>query len=827
VISLVALFGGIYAILEKGTQISYRVNGNNIKNGAVVGEITSNVVVEQELEGIENFQGVRMLLATYANPNVDAIYTLQIVTAEGKVLCENVVKSDRIEDNAYYYLTLEEKLDLTGERLRIVISSENGTHGNAITVWKSSADLYTEGQLLVNGKITEGDIVFDYVTDVNEDLNMGVLGYRIASVLLLFTFICLNIWCPLRKLYDFIFKYRLAIVVVLFVLLVANGIHYSSVGMYDTYVQTGMGSGYNEPIWGQAQGIRSDEWLVSLPRRLAVAFAGAGDTNYIPMAMEMGNLTSTGIELGWGALAKPYEWGYLTGNSEFGISFYWNFLLLFTVFFSFEMCLILTKGKKLLSAAGALLIGYSSFFLWWFVAIWLMTGQGAIVCLNYAIKTENKWKKIFFGIWTAIFASNFVVVLYPAWQVPAGYLFLILLVMIIISNWDKIKAFRKIDWAIIIGCVLFMVSIMGAYFLSYTEYMTAISETVYPGERVCVGGDALGKLSNYIGSWKFAFESVANPSEQGIMLNLFPLPMLLGAFYMIKTKKWDGMIGGLIALSLFLTAYCSTGLPLWLAKITLMTSSTEKRAVDILALVQLYLLILVAGRVKEEQKCKRWVMFIATFVCVLVAAYKFDLAMPVYFNKYELLTITVVITLLILPWISKASAKERLISGVVICTASLVTGFLVNPVMKGLDVIYTKPAAQAIMSIVEEEPHAKWITTDSITTSGFTIACGAPTINSTNFIPNYGLWEILDEDNEYEEYWNRYAHMVIHLTEEEETGVVLNQVDMITVSLSYDDLEKIDISYIYALTPLPSTENVELEEVYNEAGNYIYKVNYK
>jgi hypothetical protein len=131
------------------------------------------------------------------------------------------------------------------------------------------------------------------------------------------------------------------------------------------------------------------------------------------------------------------------------------------------------------------------------------------------------------------------------------------------------------------------------------------------------------------------------------------------------------------------------------------------------------------------------------------------------------------------------------------------------------------------MSIVEEEPHAKWITTDSITTSGFTIACGAPTINSTNFIPNYGLWEILDEDNEYEEYWNRYAHMVIHLTEEEETGVVLNQVDMITVSLSYDDLEKIDISYIYALTPLPSTENVELEEVYNEAGNYIYKVNYK
>ena len=129
------------------------------------------------------------------------------------------------------------------------------------------------------------------------------------------------------------------------------------------------------------------------------------------------------------------------------------------------------------------------------------------------------------------------------------------------------------------------------------------------------------------------------------------------------------------------------------------------------------------------------------------------------------------------------------------------------------------------MSIVEEDKHAKWLTTDSLQTSGFTIACGAPTINSTNFIPNYELWDVLDEDGIYEEYWNRYAHMEIHLTEDEPTSVSLAFEDRIKIQLSYADLEKIGIKYIYSLTPLTSTENVVLDEIYNEAGSYIYKVN--
>lgn len=816
---------GIYSILNEGVTPSYQIETNGISNNTVVGEITSDILVEQEVLGTKEFQGVRMLLATYANPNIDASYKMQIVTEEGKVLCEDTIHSGDIEDNKYYYLSLDKQLNLSGETLKIIISSKDSTNGNAITIWKSSSDIYTKGQLFINGEITDGDIVFDYITNVSAEKNIGVLIYRIATFLLVYAFVALNVWCPLRKLYEFIFKYRLAIVVGLFAFFVLNGIHYSSVGMYDQYVQTGLGSGYNEPIWGNAQAIRSDEWLVSLPRRLSVAFAGVGDSNYIPMAMEVGNLTSSGIELGWGAFTRPYEWGYLTGNTEIGVSWYWNFLMLFTVFFSFEMCLILSKGKKLLSAVGAVLIGYSPFFLWWGVAIWLMSGQGAIVCLHHAISSENKWKKLFFGFWTAIFGACFVVVLYPAWQVPAGYLFLVLLITLIVSKWEKIKAFDKKDWAIIAGCVLFMGSIIIAHFLSYTEYMTAISQTVYPGERVSAGGDYIGKLFNYIGSWLFAFKSVANASETGIIINLFPLPMILSVLYMIKTKKMNGLLTSLLCLSLFLTAYCYTGIPMWLSKITMMSSSIPGRAVDILALVQLYLLIVVAGHINEDNKCKRLPMYAITGACVLWAAYNYEMVRPSYFNKYQLIAIVLVITFCFATWIARTSKYEKIVATTIVCVITIYTGFFVNPVMKGLDVIYTKPAAQAIMEIVKEEPKAKWIATDSIATSGFTVACGAPTINSTNFIPNYDLWEKLDSDGEYEENWNRYAHFTIHLVEED-TVVNLPQEDTISVRLSYSDLEKIGVKYIFAVVPVSPTDTVDLELIYNEAGSYIYKVNY-
>jgi hypothetical protein len=85
------------------------------------------------------------------------------------------------------------------------------------------------------------------------------------------------------------------------------------------------------------------------------------------------------------------------------------------------------------------------------------------------------------------------------------------------------------------------------------------------------------------------------------------------------------------------------------------------------------------------------------------------------------------------------------------------------------------------------------------------------------------LWAKLDPDGEKEEIYNRYAHIVATLTKEE-TDMELYQTDVINLDLSYHDLEKIGIDYIFAKKPVESQEDVAFEALYQEAGCHIYKV---
>lgn len=824
IVAILMLFGIGY-IINNAEKEYYSVEKTGISNESVVGEIIEGTEVRQEIVPDSNFFGVQILFATYANNNLNSNYNIKVLDENKKVIYDKNVNAKKFSDNSYYSIVLDENYG-NNKKVEVVITSSDAINGNALTIWKSEKDYYTDGDLYINGEKNTGDIVFNVISQVEVDDNIGIVIYRILFLTILIILLLLHIWLDVKKMYQFIFKYRVIIAFAVFAFMLVNKLHFSSIGMYDLYVQNGKGSEFIEPIFGKARSIRSDEWLVGTPRKLTTSFEGVTGKNGIPMALEVNSLTATGVELNLAALASPLYWGYLTGSAEFGISFYWSGFLIFAFMFSFEMCLILSKNKKLLSLIGACLITFSSYYLWWSgAANWLIPGQAAIVFLNYAINAKKKWSKLLYGIGVAISGASFIIILYPAWQVPAGYMLMILLVWLIVKSWDTIKKFDKKDWTIIAGCIIFMAAMVVSYFVANSEYTAIITQTVYPGERVSNGGNTISKLFNYIGGWLFGIREIANPSEAGIVLNLYPLPIIMGIIYMIKNKKADGLIISMIALSVFLSFYCSTGIPMWLSKITLMSNSIAVRAVDVLAVIQLYLFIIIAGQIEDKDKLKRIPVFIITFIVVLGGAYIFNKTMPVYFNKYELLAISVGLSICVTPWLSKSKACEKIITAAIICLVTTVTGFKVLPVMKGLDVIYSKPVAQEISDIVKEDEDAKWICINSIVASGYTISCGAPTINSTNYIPNYELWKILDEDGKYDEYYNRYAHMDIVLTEGE-TTVKLIQADYILVSLSYDDLEKIDVKYIYAWEPVQSGGSVELKEIYNEYGSYIYEVIY-
>ncbi|HEM5084111.1 TPA: hypothetical protein U1218_002223, partial [Streptococcus suis] len=75
-----------------------------------------------------------------------------------------------------------------------------------------------------------------------------------------------------------------------------------------------------------------------------------------------------------------------------------------------------------------------------------------------------------------------------------------------------------------------------------------------------------------------------------------------------------------------------------------------------------------------------------------------------------------------------------------------------------------------IKSITDYDKESKWIV-DSIgyPLTNIPLVAGAPTLNSTNAYPNLELWKSLDTNGQYDEIYNRYAHVIIELTNSEET----------------------------------------------------------
>ena len=96
---------------------------------------------------------------------------------------------------------------------------------------------------------------------------------------------------------------------------------------------------------------------------------------------------------------------------------------------------------------------------------------------------------------------------------------------------------------------------------------------------------------------------------------------------------------------------------------------------------------------------------------------------------------------------------------------------------------------------------------------------GAPTINSTNVYPNLEHWSQLDPEGSNEEIYNRYAHILITLTDEEATEFELRQANI-------EDLPKLGGSYILTTRNLDELANskIQLQLVSQIKSYFIYKV---
>jgi len=173
-------------------------------------------------------------------------------------------------------------------------------------------------------------------------------------------------------------------------------------------------------------------------------------------------------------------------------------------------------------------------------------------------------------------------------------------------------------------------------------------------------------------------------------------------------------------------------------------------------------------------------------------------------------------------------STERLRVGVTLalCAVLTVSGVSVLPLARGTDALTEKPLSYAISDIVTADPTAKWCTYGDSYSAQFLIANGAPCITSVNYMPNMELWQTLDPTGQYDEVYNRYAHITCQPTQETTSFALLGP-DHFLLRLSYSDFQTAQVKYLLGLAPLTEeSAEVDLRLHYQEQNVFVYEVIY-
>lgn len=662
---------------------------------------------------------------------------------------------------------------------------------------------------------------------------------RLPIFAIIIMFMLLHLIVPIKKIYDFIYDKRFVLALVVFIYIVFMGYSGSSIGVYQYAIQPEDNSLYYTPILGNARPIRSDEWNVNTPIAVSQAidedsqFAYYND-NLRGVLTEMFSVASSPVA-DILILAKPFFVGFLLFGAEHGLAFLWYGKVIALMLISFELCMLISNKKKLVSLLGMILIVFSAATQWWNITDFVIWGGLALILLDKFMLTDKYRTKILCALGIFISAISYIFILYPAWQLTYGYVFIPVFVWIIWKN-AKIYKMNLKDALIILLVILAIAGIGLRYYSLSKDVLKVVSSTDYPGERFEIGGGGKTALFSYVYSMFFPYEDhISNPCELSGMLSIFPIPMLISLIFLIRNKDrkkhFSFLIPSLVIGVLF-SVWCCMPTNELLAKLTFLYMVPGARLAVPLGFLQILLIIYLMGNIKQEDKIIAnnniaKLLAVILSIVILSVAINTDLENVMGNLKSYVCGLILLAEIYLLLTINKQTSQKALIA--LLIPIALITGATVNPIHRGISVLTDKPVAKKVQEIVKEDKENNlWL---AEMYPNYFLASGAKVLNSVNTYPNFEMYKTIlgerYEDEEYRKIYNRYAHVYLQITDGEST-IELVQADALIIKVNAETIKKLGVKYIVGMSYLEqfNNENVNFEKIYEEKGILIHKINY-
>ncbi len=665
----------------------------------------------------------------------------------------------------------------------------------------------------------------------------------ICAILL---FISLHIILKLKDMYEWIYSKRYVLAFLFLVFVVLMGYSGSSITNYDSCIQAESTDNSYKPIFGKARGIRSDEWAVNTP--LIFSQDKTGDTKYPYFNM---NIRGTNTDMftiinapvnDIVTVGKPFNVGFLLFGNSRGLSFWWYGRLIVLMLVSFELCMIITDKNKLISLFAMLIITFSPATQWWysnFIADILIFGQLALIFIDKFMKETKKYIKLLCLIGIGFCAVSYIFTFYPAWIISFGYVYFALFIWIVYKNFKNYKV--NIKDLIGIGIVILVVALIGIrFYMMSKEALELTLNTDYPGARFELGGGSLATMFSYVYSMLMPFKDITNPCEYSNMFSLYPLPMIIAILFLFKKRKDKEFknhcmyLVPLLLVGILLSIWVSIPTNKIFAKLTLLYMIPMNRAAIPLGFIQILLMLYLLKNINKDTKFFR--SEITFLIAGAIATFALIIAVKTgpqnYFGSVIGFVLGTIVFVLFYLIFNLHNEKYKYYFMAIVTCVVLISGATVNPIIKGISVMHDKPVAKKIQDIVSDDKEALWLVDNmSFFIPNYVIANGARVINSTNYYPNFELYEkLLGEDSKKEEIrkiYNRYAHISVNI-DNVDTNLKLMYPDAFKININPEKLDDINVKYILSSNDLSmyNTNNVTFEEIYNEYGCYIYEVVY-
>lgn len=631
----------------------------------------------------------------------------------------------------------------------------------------------------------------------------------------------------LKQGFELIYKYRFVLSFLLLIMLVSFKISGSSMGCWKLF----LGDGESGIRLGEPRVWRSDEWGTLTPLCFRQQYNTLGAYNRY--SQTLGSILTDNMlvygQPSWDILTlfRPFYWGYLFFGSERGLSWFWCSRLIVLFLSWFELGMFITDGKKKLSVMLSICVSFAPFLQWWFaingLVEMLIYGACFVLGSNYLVSRAFNPRKIAVAVGMAVCAVGYVLTFYPTWMVPVAWGFVPLFLWVVIWKFDR-KVLRRVD--VVPWLLIFVITAAGLTVLAVTSWDVIKAElnSVYPGNAPSSsGGTGLWWMMKYPISLVSRFSMNELIVENSSIICFAPAGFILALWVIIKEKKKDPLLILLLGMNLFLAWYYCVGIPKWLAKMLLLSFVNSNRGPQVLGFLRLTLFVRAVAL--KEKAPKRW---LAALAAVISSAVPMRLALGFtkyepgglryeYFDTAEKILVVWAILAVVFYLLYRARKSKYTMAVLGVCTVVLASSIWINPVAKGVPEITKSETMQQIRDLVKEDPQAIWLVVDmAYPATNIPAMAGADCLNTTQTYPQKTRWETLDQEGEYEDIYNRYCHIRASLGSK--TMLELVSTDYIEVTLSPEELKKLNIRYIVSTNDFDEKIAARTTNIFTDSG---------